>query len=78
VEKLVQSDLIERVEDPNDRRAKQLSLSRKGAQLVEQGIEERHRWMDDLALNISAEESAVVIDALEILVRAAGQLDEKI
>ncbi|MCE9645405.1 MAG: MarR family transcriptional regulator [Chloroflexi bacterium] len=78
VEKLVQSDLIEREEDPNDRRAKQLSLSRKGAQLVEQGIEERHRWMDDLALNISPEEGALVVEALEILVRAAGQLDEKI
>ena len=77
VEKLVQSELIERMEDPNDRRAKQLSLSKKGAQLVEQGIEERHRWMDDLAVNISAEESGIVIDALEILIKAAGQLEEK-
>jgi DNA-binding MarR family transcriptional regulator len=77
VEKLVQSELIERVEDPNDRRAKLLSLSKKGAQLVERGIEERHLWMDNLAVNISAEESAVVVDALKILVRAAGQLEEK-
>lgn len=77
VEKLVQSELIERVEDPNDRRAKQLSLSKKGAQLVEQGIEERHRWMDDLAVNISAEESGIVVEALEILIKAAGQLEER-
>ena len=77
VEKLVQSELIERTEDPNDRRAKQLSLSKKGAKLVEQGIEERHRWMDELAGNISAEESGLVVEALEILIRAAGHLEEK-
>ncbi len=77
VEKLVQSELIERMEDPNDRRAKQLSLSKKGAKLVEQGIEERHRWMDELAGNISAEESGLVVEALEILIRAAGHLEEK-
>ena len=77
VEKLVQSELIERMEDPNDRRAKQLSLSKKGAKLVEQGIEERHRWMDELAGNISAEESGLVVEAPEILIRAEGQLEEK-
>lgn len=77
VEKLVQSELIERTEDPNDRRAKKLSLSKRGAQLVERGIEERHRWMDDLAVNISAEESGVVIEALDILIRAASHLEEK-
>lgn len=77
VEKLVQSELIERVEDPNDRRAKQLSLSKKGAQLVEKGIDERHRWMDELAAKISLEERGKVVDALEILTRAAQQLEEK-
>ena len=77
VEKLVQSELIERMEAPNDRRAKQLSLSKKGAKLVEQGIEERHRWMDELAGDISAEESGLVVEALEILIRAAGHLEEK-
>ncbi len=77
VEKLVQSELIERTEDPSDRRARQLSLSKKGAQLVERGIEERHRWMEDIAANITAEESSVVVEALEILIRAAGQLEEK-
>jgi len=35
VEKLVQSELIERTEDPNDRRAKQLSLSKKPATSAE-------------------------------------------
>jgi len=77
VEKLVQGGLIERTEDPTDRRAKQLTLSKKGAQLVEQGIEERHRWMDALAANISPEEKGVIVEALEILIRAAGKLEEE-
>ena len=77
VEKLVQSELIERVEDSHDRRAKQLSLSKKGAQLVEKGIQERHRWMDDLAANISTEQRGTVVEVLDILTKAAQQLDEK-
>ena len=77
VEKLVQSELIERVEDSHDRRAKQLSLSKKGAQLVEKGIQERHRWMDDLAANISTEQRGKVVEVLDILTKAAQQLDEK-
>ena len=77
VEKLVQSELIERVEDPSDRRAKSLSLSKKGTQLVERGIQERYRWMDELANMISAEERVKVIEALELLTEAAHRLEEK-
>ena len=41
VEKLVQSGLIQREEDPNDRRAKLLNLTEKGREFIHQGIEER-------------------------------------
>src|SRR5215510_4550630 len=56
VDKLVQSGLIQRVEDPHDRRAKLLSLTDKGRDLIQQGIEERYRWVDELANNLTAEE----------------------
>ena len=45
VEKLVQSGYLERAEDPNDRRAKNLRLTAAGAKLVNDGIQERYRWM---------------------------------
>ena len=77
VDKLVQSGFIQRVEDPADRRAKLLSLTDKGTQLVQQGIEERYRWVDELAAKLSAEERVQVSDALNIMTRAAQELESE-
>src|SRR5215207_256589 len=49
VDKLVQGGFIKREEDPHDRRAKLLNLTDKGKELIQQGIEERYRWVDELA-----------------------------
>ena len=75
VDKLVQSDLIARTEDPNDRRAKQIALTSQGKQLIEQGIAERYRWMDKLDENLSLEERKKVAEALNILNEAAKELE---
>ena len=77
VDKLAQAGYLDRAEDPSDRRAKLLTLSPKGQALINQGTEERHRWMDELAAKISAEERDKVTEALQILIRAAQQLEEK-
>jgi DNA-binding MarR family transcriptional regulator len=76
VEKLVQSGHLERAEDPSDRRAKVLNLTTSGQALIEQGNQERHRWMDDLVKNLSYEEKGKVSEALTILTQAAQQMDE--
>jgi DNA-binding MarR family transcriptional regulator len=75
VEKLVHAGYLERAEDPSDRRAKLLKLSPSGAKLVEEGINERYRWMDKLTKNLSAEERAKVAEALNILTEAAKKVD---
>src|SRR5215216_1952561 len=75
VDKLVQSGFIQRVEDPNDRRAKLLSLTDKGRDLIQQGIEERYRWVEELAEKLSAEECAQVSEALNIMTHAAQELE---
>ena len=67
VDKLVQAGLLERVEDPNDRRAKQVSLSPTGEELVKKGIAERSRWVDEIAQALSEEEKTKVAEAFEIL-----------
>jgi DNA-binding MarR family transcriptional regulator len=77
VDKLVHAGYLERAEDPSDRRAKLLTLSAKGNELVKQGIEERYLWMDDLVGTLSVEDQQKTADALEILTIAAQQLDEK-
>jgi len=75
-EKLVQAGYIERHEDPADRRAKKLKLSPKGAKFIEQGINQRHRWMDDLVQNLSAAEQKKITEALDILTEIAKDVDK--
>jgi DNA-binding MarR family transcriptional regulator len=77
VDKLVHAGYLERTEDPIDRRAKLLTLSAKGEELVQQGTEERYRWMDDLTSKLSAEERTKVVEALNILTEAAQTMEAK-
>jgi len=76
VEKLVQAGYLARAEDPKDRRAKLLTLNAKGQKLMAQGVEERHRWMDELVKNLSSEEKSKVSEALTILTEKAKEVDK--
>jgi len=75
VDKLVQNGFIVREEDPKDRRAKLLNLTNKGRDLVQQGIEERYRWVDQLAERLTDEERVQISKALDIMTRAAEGLE---
>ena len=75
VERLVQQGLLERTEDPNDRRAKQLVLSRRGRTLIEKGIDARRRWTEELGARLTAEQQATIVAALQYLTEAARKLE---
>ena len=75
VDKLVHSGLLERIEAPNDRRAKVLSLSPEGLGMIETGIKARSVWVDDLVAALNPDEYEVVATALSLLTRAASRLD---
>ena len=75
VDKLVHAGYLERAEDPSDRRAKLLTLSAKGEELIGQGTEERYRWMDDLAATLSVEDQKKVSEALILLTTAAKEME---
>ena len=75
VDKLVQSGFIQRVEDHHDRRAKLLSLTDKGGEIIEQGMTERYRWVNELAGKLSPEELTQVSEALDIMTRAAQEIE---
>ena len=74
VEKLVNSNLIERAEDPNDRRAKQIKLSPKGKEMIVKGIEERYRWVEEMVDGIHVEDRQKVGDALTLLTGVAKSI----
>jgi DNA-binding MarR family transcriptional regulator len=77
VEKLVQSGLLDRAEDPSDRRAKQITLSAKGRDLIEKSITARFRWVDDLVKTMSSADKAKVHEALTILTEAVKQVEKQ-
>ena len=78
VDKLVQSGLVRREEDPHDRRAKCLNLTEKGEALMQQSIDQRYRWVDELAGKLTAEERAKVSEALSILTQTAQELEAEL
>ncbi len=75
VDRLVQLGLVDRSEDPNDRRVKQLALTDSGQDLIQQAVAARRRWMERLTDSLSAEEQAPISTALSLLTEAARQLD---
>jgi DNA-binding MarR family transcriptional regulator len=77
VEKLVQAGYLERTEDPNDRRVKQLNLTSKAEKLIESSAQRRYRWLDELTSQLSAEEQTKVAESLEILTKAAQKLEDR-
>ena len=77
VEKLVHAGYLARAEDPSDRRAKLLTLSAKGEELIQRGTEERYHWLDDLTSKLSTVEQTKVVEALDILTKAAQTMEVK-
>jgi len=75
VDRLVNEGLLERSEGANDRRVKQLTLTSKGQMLIEEGIEARQRWMEELTTALTPEEHDAIINALTILIENARTLE---
>jgi DNA-binding MarR family transcriptional regulator len=77
VDRLVQHGLVERTEDQSDRRAKQLTLTPKGHELIKTGIAERSRWVDELAASLTPDDYAGVASTLALLTEAVRKLENR-
>ena len=75
LERLVQLKLVTRSEDPSDRRVKQIVLTDKGRQIIQESSLAFQTWMEDLARTMTAAEQEQVRTALVILVDKARQLE---
>jgi DNA-binding MarR family transcriptional regulator len=78
VDRMVQNGLIERSEDPLDRRMKKLRVTARGQEFVRESIEVRRRWMEQLTDAITHDEQVSIITALTILTNAAINLNPEI
>lgn len=75
LERLVQQGLVVRSEDPHDRRAKRLTLTDKGRQMLHESIRARQSWLEELANALDPAEQEQVIAALRVLIAKANQLE---
>jgi DNA-binding MarR family transcriptional regulator len=75
LERLLQQGLILRTEDPNDRRVKQIVLTERGCQILEEGIRARQGWLNDLGKAFSDSEKDQIAAALNILIDKASRFD---
>jgi DNA-binding MarR family transcriptional regulator len=76
VEKLVQGGLVQRSEDPNDRRARQIQLSARGRALIEKGVDQRYRWVEKLVAELDPDDRVRAAEALAKLAEAARKLEQ--
>jgi DNA-binding MarR family transcriptional regulator len=77
VDRLVGQGLLMRSEDPNDRRSRPLTLTNNGKALVQESIEARRRWLEDLTAALPAEQQASIAAALTTLTQAALELETR-
>jgi DNA-binding MarR family transcriptional regulator len=77
LERLVQLKLITRSEDPTDRRVKQIVLTDKGRQILQEGNLANRNWLVDLAQSMTVEEQEQVRQGIVILLEKGHLYDSK-
>jgi DNA-binding MarR family transcriptional regulator len=77
LESLVQQGFIQRSEDPNDRRSKQIVLTEKGRKILVEGVQARQGWMRDLVHRLSPQERTQVSAALRLLAEKTVELEKE-
>jgi len=75
LEHLVEEGLIQREEDPDDRRMKKITLTDKGNQVMKESINARLGWFDELSENLSEEEKKQISTAINMLIEKTKELD---
>ena len=75
IDRLVQQSLIERSEDPDDRRAKHIELTLEGTQAIRGCTEARQQWLSALSESLSDKERRLAAETLDLLVQKTRKLE---
>lgn len=67
VDKLVRTGLVQKIDNPQDRRGKLLTLTEEGKRLVSQAKIAHHQWIQELAETIEPEDIPVIKEAIGII-----------
>jgi DNA-binding MarR family transcriptional regulator len=75
LERLAQGGLIQRTEDPEDRRVKHIELTEEGLRMLKDGLRAQQCWLKDLAEELSDEEKDQISSALNLMIERAKQME---
>ncbi|GEM_PF-477537 len=75
IERMVQQDLVQRTETPGDRRARQISLTPRGHQMIEDSVIARQRWLEEIGQHLTASQKTEIARAIHILAQATTNAD---
>lgn len=76
LEKLVQQGLVQRTEDPLDRRNKRIALTEQGNRILQESIQARQGWLNQLADLFTPAEQEQLNSALQLLIEKSKLLGE--
>jgi DNA-binding MarR family transcriptional regulator len=72
VDRLVQRGLVERADNPGDRRIRMVHLTSEGKELVQNSIGARKQWIIGIAQKFNEEEQKLIIQSVNLL---AGRIN---
>jgi DNA-binding MarR family transcriptional regulator len=76
VDRLVRMRLLERTEDPIDRRVKRLTLTPAGHVLAEKLVDTRRNWMEKFTATLTPQQRDNICSALQVLTEAARNIED--
>jgi DNA-binding MarR family transcriptional regulator len=68
VDRLEKQNLVSRLQDPGDRRVRNVVLSEQGQALVTESIKARRRWVKEIPAELTEEQLQQVSAALQLLI----------
>ncbi|MBS1248904.1 MAG: Transcriptional repressor MprA [Chloroflexi bacterium] len=77
LDKLVDQGLVERQENPQDRRSKQILLTSQGEEILKKSMRAQRSWIDDLATHLTPEEQAKIEDSFRLLTAKIADMEER-
>ena len=77
LDKLVKKGLVERKENPQDRRSKQILLTKKGKGMLTKSMQAQQSWLEDLIVLLTMEEKAKIQDAFLLLAEKITEMEKR-
>ena len=75
LERLVDEGLIQRLEDPDDRRMKKITLTEKGSRVLKESVSARLGWLEELTEKLTEKEKKQITSAMELIILKAKEIN---